>query len=100
MIFNNSIFVEYHLWERILAMQTRTRQIYIEKLQLSIHALTYFGILHVRSKNKDFEMFFIFVLTILQSMAKVLNASGLNFCLMFLMFGLFKNEPTLMFVKL
>jgi hypothetical protein len=44
--------------------------------------------------------YFTFALTILQGVSKVLDASGSNFVLMFLMFGQFKEELTLMLVKL
>jgi hypothetical protein len=42
------------------AMQTVIGRKCIQKLPLSIHALTYFRFLHVQSKNKDFEQLFYF----------------------------------------
>jgi hypothetical protein len=42
------------------AMQTRTGRICIQNLPLSIPAPAYFGVLYVRSKNKDFEHLFYF----------------------------------------
>jgi hypothetical protein len=42
------------------AMQARIGRKCFQKLLLLIPTPTYFGILHVRSKNKDFEQFFYF----------------------------------------
>lgn len=42
------------------AMQARARRKCTQKLPLSILAPTYFGVFHMRSKNKNFEQFFYF----------------------------------------
>ena len=41
-------------------MQAMARWKYTQKLTLSILAPTYFGVFHMRNKNKDFEQFFYF----------------------------------------
>jgi hypothetical protein len=82
------------------AMQTRTGRKCIQKLPLSIHAPTYFGFYICEARTRISSSYFTSALTILQGVSKVLDASGYNLVLMFLMFGQFKEELTLTLVKL
>lgn len=101
-MFINGIFVKCRLWERRFVLQCKLgldeNALRSYRCQfLPLHTLE-FSICGARTRISSSS--FTFVITILQGALKVLDVSGSNLVLMFLMFGHINKELTLPLVKL